>query len=576
MRITIGIKIFGVALVLLVLMGTVAWINLRMTRTVDAQLVVIDKNYFPAVAGLAQAHIEKLEESSASRRLVAELLDGTPDPAAEIAQLRRRIATAGEGSGNYLAAARRNINEQISDPLNFDDDVALARLDTMVEQLQEARGRYERILARWIAAATAGDKAAADRIRPELDDWRDDWNMHMNRARDEMRAIAGHAIESTRAYQERNVETGIGLLVIAGLLGLVVAAVITSGLVRPVRRLLAGTNAVESGELDTVVPVTSRDEIGRLTEAFNHMVAELRVKDQIRDTFGKYLDPRIVSALLERPELIDPQGDRREMTILFCDMQGFTGFSEGMTPAGLVNVLNRYLAVVSEPVRRNDGIIDKYIGDAVMAYWGPPFTAAETHAMLACCAALDQLEAIAAFETELPELTGVRRQLLKPAVRIGIGSGEVVVGNIGSAHTRSYTVIGDTVNLAFRLEGACKLYGTRVLLAEQTRRLAGDTIEARELDTVLVVGKTEPERIFELLGRAGEVAPDRLELRDAFETGLAAYRGQAWEEAAAGFRRCLAIRPDDPPSRLLLARIETFREHPPAPDWGGVWALEAK
>ena len=283
-----------------------------------------------------------------------------------------------------------------------------------------------------------------------------------------MRAIAANAIANTRVYQEHNVNTGLMLLVIAGLLGLLVAAAITSGLVRPVRRLLAGTSAVENGALDTMVPVTSHDEIGRLvSEAFNHMVAELRVKAQIRETFGKYLDPRIVAALIERSELINPKGDRRDMTVLICDMQGFTRFSEGMTPAGLVNVLNRYLTVASEPVRRNGGIIDKYIGDAVMAYWGPPFAAAEAHAQLACFAALEQLDAIAAFESELPDLTGVRRQLLKPVVQIGIATGEVVVGNIGSEQTRSYTVIGDTVNIAFRLEGASKVYNTHVLISNR-------------------------------------------------------------------------------------------------------------
>src|SRR5205085_3161830 len=142
-----------------------------------------------------------------------------------------------------------------------------------------------------------------------------------------------------------------------------IAGVITTGLVRPMRRLLAGTQAVQAGALDTVVPVTSRDEVGSLTVAFNRMVAELKAKARIRETFGKYVDPRIVEGLIDRPELTDPKGARRRMTILFCDMQGFTSFSEGMTPAGLVTVMNRYLTVLSEPVLRNSGIVDKYIGD---------------------------------------------------------------------------------------------------------------------------------------------------------------------------------------------------------------------
>src|SRR5258708_30143912 len=173
------------------------------------------------------------------------------------------------------------------------------------------------------------------------------------------------------------------------------------------------------------------------------------------------------------------------MTTLFCDMKSFTSFSEGMTPTGLVNVLNRYLTVISEPVRNNRGIIDKYIGDAIMAFWGPPFTGADEQARLACLAALDQLTGLAAFRAELPDLIGLKRGFPEIDMRIGIATGDVVVGSIGSEQTRNYTVIGDTVNLASRLEGANKTYGTRVLISEDTNHLAGDTVETPAIDSML-------------------------------------------------------------------------------------------
>ena len=581
MRSSIALKIFSIAIGLLILMGVAALLSLRMTRTVDNQLAIVDHNYFPAYVSLTQANIRSVEESAFIRRLVIASMQ-TPRDEARIADLRERAAAAAKASDQDLVDARKHINEQIADPLDFNDNVALARLDTRVEFVQELRRDYETTDDELQKAADAVPASAEDnspevaRLLAELDRTRDNIDTRLEGARGEMRALAANAIIGTRDYQMRVVDIGVALSVIAGLLGIVVAGAVTMGLVRPVRRLLAGTALVEQGALDTVIPVTSSDEIGRLTHAFNSMVGELRVKAQIRETFGKYVDPRIVEGLIDRPELADPKGARRRMTILFCDMQGFTNFSEGMTPTGLVTVMNRYLTVLSEAVLRNDGIIDKYIGDAIMAFWGQPFTGDDEHARLACLAAIEMIAALPAFQAELPDLMGVRRGLPKVNVRIGVATGEVVVGNIGSEHTRNYTVIGDTVNIASRLESASKQYGTRILVNEATQALAGEAVEAREIDSVVVVGKSEPERVFELLGRKGEVSAELLELRDAFAVALAAYRAREWEKAASGFRACLAITPEDEPSKVFLGRVAHFREEPPAADWPGVWELKTK
>ena len=490
--------------------------------------------------------------------------------------MRRRAATAGKESDAEIAEVRRHINEQIADPLDFDDNIALARLDDRIEALQSDRRRYEAVFAKLLAAASAGNKEQAGQLLAQLDEQRDDFDHRIDAARSEMRRLAGAAIVGTRAYQQKVVEISLALLAIAALLGLTVAGAVTLGLVRPVHRLLAGTAAVERGALDTVIPITSRDEIAQLTRSFNSMVEELRLKARIHETFGKYLDPRIVAGLLDRPELTDAKGSRRVMSILFCDMKGFTEFSEGMTPAALVNVLNRYMTVMSEPVRQNNGVIDKYLGDGIMAFWGPPFTGAEEQGRLACLAALDQLGALAPFRAELPELTGLKRGLPEIDLRIGIATGDVVAGSIGSEQTRNYTVIGDAVNLAARLEGANKIYGTRALISEDTNQLAADFVETREIDTVLVVGKTEPQRIFELLGRKGEVTSDRLKLRDAFAEALDAYRHRDWKAARTAFERCLEIVPCDGPSKVFLARATQFCATPLSDDWNGVWSLTEK
>jgi class 3 adenylate cyclase len=575
MRIRIGLKIFSIAFGLLVLMGAVARLNLSMTQTVDDQLKIVSENYYPAYVTLARANVLSVEESALIRRLVI-ALDESPRDDKKIADLRARVTDAGKESDAELTTARRHINEQIADPLDFNDNVELGRLDTKLEFLQDERKQYEATYAKLLSDENASDVAGVRDTLADLDDERDEFDRRIDAYRTEMSRLAHGAIDGTRLYQARTVSIGLALLLLAALLGIGVAAAITRGLVRPVGRLLHGTQAVEQGALDTVVPVTSSDEIGRLTVSFNKMVGELRVKERIRDTFGKYVDPRIVAGLIDHPELTDPKGARREMTILFCDMRGFTSFSEGMTPVGLVNVMNRYLTVMSDPVRRNSGIIDKYIGDAVMAFWGPPFAAAEDQARLACFAAIEQLAALPSFQDELPDLTGVRRGFPKIGIRVGVATGDVIVGSIGSDQTRNYTVIGDTVNVASRLEGANKAYGTRILIGERTRELAANAIEVREIDAVLVVGKSEPERIFELLGRKGEVASDRLELRDTFVAALADYRERRWDKSAKGFRDCLSIVPDDPASNVFLERIAQFHDAPPAEDWVGVWALHSK
>jgi adenylate cyclase len=211
-----------------------------------------------------------------------------------------------------------------------------------------------------------------------------------------------------------------------------------------------------------------------------------------------------------------------------------------------------------------------------MAFWIPPFSAGDDHARDACLAALAQQEAVAALRAQLPEITGIRRNPPKLAIRMGIASGEAVVGTIGSATSRSYTVIGDTVNLAARLESVNKLYGSTIILSEETYRLAQQVIEVRELDLITVVGKTEPVRICEATGRAGELGPEASKLCELFAQGLAAYRRQDWDEAETKFNSCVGVAAEDGPSRHFLERIAVLRSAPPPADWDGIWRSSDK
>jgi len=575
-RINISAKIFGIAVGLMLIMALAATFTARMSSVVSNQLRILDDHYMPAYVALGEVDAAAGDEAGWVRRLFIDDLEGQSGIAQDKPRIKAGIVHEGESLDQALATARELINKQIADPSGFDDDVALGRLDTRLELLQEDRVSNAEYRAKVIDAVDRGDRQAFYALLPQFDRNREALVAKIDIARAEMERLARLAAEGTRAYQSRAVYLSSLLMLLAGAVGLAIAGVITQGLVRPVRRLLDGTAVIEGGMLDVNIPVTSRDEIGRLTESFNRMVVELRSKERIRATFGKYVDPRIVEGLLDRPELNRAEGERRVMTILFCDLKGFTSLSEGLTPTALVSVINRYLTLGSAPVREHGGIIDKYIGDAIMAFWGPPFCAAEDQGRRACFAALEQIEAVARLREELPELLGVKRNLPQMSVRIGIATGEVIVGDIGSDVTKSYTVMGDTVNLASRLEGASKIYGTRILINEQAAALAGEWVELREIDSILVVGKTEPQRVYEVLGRKGHVAAELLALRDRYVAGLEAYRRRDWDAARAEFAQCRVDDADDPAAAVFLERLEQIAAVPPCAEWNGVWTLTAK
>jgi class 3 adenylate cyclase len=355
----------------------------------------------------------------------------------------------------------------------------------------------------------------------------------------------------------------------------VFAALVSGGITRPVRRLLEGTRSVEAGNLDEALSVTSTDEIGHLTAAFNRMVEQLRLKEHIRKTFGKYVDPRVVEGLIDKPALA-VDGQHRVMTVMFCDVKGFTGASKGMTPQGLVKVMNRFFSTMSAPIRDHGGIIDKYIGDSIMAYWGPPFTEHADQSRLACLAAVEMLDRVASLQAEFPALLGVRSLPTSFDIRIGIATGEALVGSIGSELMMSYTVMGDTVNLASRLEGTNKVYGTRILVSAATVAGAAAAIEAREIDRVTLLGQTEPQEVFEIMARKGELTSAQIALRSYFSEGLAAYRARQWDEARTAFVAALGSAPDDRPSMVFIDRIDNLMASPPAEGWDGSWQINQK
>ncbi|MGY4287012.1 class 3 adenylate cyclase [Bradyrhizobium sp. LM2.7] len=367
--------------------------------------------------------------------------------------------------------------------------------------------------------------------------------------RNDLSDLASRSTRVVLSRQRLNTYLTFALFVAACGIGVAVSVVGSSRVIAGLRQLVASTRAIESGAEASLVLIQTRDEVGELALAFNRMIEELRERDRLKDTFGKFLDPRLVSRLIASGA---DQAERRSLTVFFSDIKQFAGISEQLTASAVVHLLNNYFGAVANVIHDHRGIIDKYIGDAVMAFWVPPFSTGDDHAGDACQqAALAQQQAIDILRSRIPEITGMRRNPPELVIRMGIATGEAVVGTIGPDSARSYTVIGDTVNLASRLESINKAYGTLILISEETYRLAQAVVEAREIDLIVVAGKTEPVRIYELMALAGELDPAKGELREAYSNGLAAYRRQDWACAQERFESCLRIAPDDGPTQLF-------------------------
>ena len=297
---------------------------------------------------------------------------------------------------------------------------------------------------------------------------------------------------------------------------------------------------------------------------------EEREKRYIRNAFGKYMSPVVIDQLIQDPSQLMLGGVRREITAFFSDVADFSSISERMPPDELVELLNEYLAEMTDIVLKYEGILDKYEGDAIMGFFGAPI-ADPTHAEKCCQMALDMQKRLAALRTQWKKQG--KPQLL---ARIGINTGQMVVGNMGSKVRMDYTIMGDAVNLASRLEGVNKEYGTEIIISQYTYEACRDLFEVRELDSVRVIGKKEVIVIYELLCRKGGLSPEKYAILNLYARGLAHYKNCQWDEAIAVFGEIFDTDPDDGPSLTYLERCLDYKINDPGCDWDGIHIMQFK
>jgi adenylate cyclase len=574
MRLPISLKIFSITLALLTLMVVVTWLSVLNFRNLNNQVRALSDWYLPLEQQVASVEILIRQQMVHMERVLAGMKAAHPDPE-YLARESNGFDMRGVNADQIIDSSLRMLGEAEAQQDIRLDRVTLAVLGRQLPAIQGARQHFHATFRQFQIEAEEGNPRSERLVREALLREKDGVDVEIGKTLELLNTLTRDTAAAAKQEEARATTLNWIVTAIATALGLIFAAFVTRSLVDPVKRLLGGTRAVEAGDLEVEIEVRTHDELAALASSFNHMVVGLREKERIRETFGQYVDPRIVRNLLENRIAAD-RGERQVMTVFFSDLEGFTRMCEGLTPDAAVRFLNRYFAMMAEVVRGQEGIIDKYIGDSVMAFWGPPFTDAAEHARLACLAALGQMRKMEEFRAALPELFGIRHGLPDVKVRMGLASGEVTVGNIGSDTSRGYTVIGDTVNLASRLEQANKFYGTRILVNEATRALAGDTLAFREIDSLRVAGKLEPAKVFELIGLTEEISDTTRRAVSAYESGLVHYRTQDWNAAEAAFGDCLADAPGDKPSQVMLERIAVFRQTPPEAGWDGVWVATGK
>ncbi len=322
--------------------------------------------------------------------------------------------------------------------------------------------------------------------------------------------------------------------------------------------------------MEMVIPTLGM-AISFVAATIHQYVITQHEKRLILGAFERYVPQKVVKELITHPEKLKLGGEERFLTVLFMDLANFTTVTEDLKPTELVSVINAYLTEMTEIVFKYDGIIDKYEGDALMAEFGAPVFY-EDHATKACYAALEMMRRLRSIN-----FSHYAKNVTRLDGRIGINSGTMIVGNMGSKNVFDYTVMGDSVNLASRLEGANKNYKTQIMISEDTYKLVKEAIISRPLDKLRVKGRQKPVIVFEVIGRRDSRNPDNLiSMVSVFTTGYRYYLNREWKKAAECFAFCLEHVPEDGASELYLNRVKEYEKNPPPDDWDGVFTMKTK
>ncbi|MDC0835781.1 adenylate/guanylate cyclase domain-containing protein [Geitlerinema sp. CS-897] len=572
----IGIKIFSIAASMLGLLLVVVYVSSERLRRVNEEIDSLVEYTIPITDAVARLDVRALEQEVLLERIFKHYTREPIDRAQiaeEIAEFDRRTLEIEEALSGAATRAERTI--ALANAHNERQE-----LTTVVSMLEAAGREYRNFhdrAVRVLSLLQDGALTEAQQLQQDLVEDEANLDRSLEAILLEMESFTVASARSAQQHQETVQQLSLTIALLATLLGGMGAWLVTLGLVHPIRQLIRQMRAIQHGDFNVRATVSSRDEVAILADAFDRMVGELQSKLELEETFGRYVDSRAIEQLLASAEDPKTTGDCQIVTVSFADVEGFSEINETRSPDALVATIDQYLTLMSQPIGQQSGVIDKFIHTTVMGFWSPPFCDTSDRARLACNAALAQRKQLPQIERLLRSHLPDDTPLSDLHLRVGIASGSLVVGNMGSATAKkSYTVMGDTVNIAARLKGVSKQYGVEIALDDSTEMLLGDRYATRELDWIKVVGKEEPVRVYELLGWQDELDDETRQRQDEFARGLAAYRHRQWDTAQKHFSACSMGDRPDPPALLYLNRIETLRDRPLPENWDGVWQLTSK
>lgn len=527
--ISVGAKVYAICLVMLLFLIATAAANYTRMTLVKEEVSDIATYTAPISKMVAKINILVLEQEISFERILRLQQQGQGFQDA-LEQEHVRFQRLNQQVSEYLNTASELAEKATGASMIRSDIVAFARISPEIAILRQDHQQFEVMAQAILLASNNNEDQKRQFLDQQLEFNESIFNQRIHKLQSWLAAFSHASILEIRRQDQQLQQFNIAVSVSALVIGILCAAWASRKIVAPLTSLITSSQAISEENYQVQIPSNSRDEIGELAASLQTLLQRVADKERVRTSFQEYLDPRVIQLLSHDPEYA--KGKAQNVTVLFSDMVRFSKLSETLSPESLVAVVNEYYSLAGQSLIKTHGVVDKFIGDAIIAFWGQPFVAEQQHASLACQGALKQLEQLQHLRLALPDLVGIRKGLPEIDIRIGLASGNLVLGNIGTEKTSSFTIIGAAVSVAETLEQLNKSLGTHILVTEQTKTLAGEEFQFRlVIYAELEIGSTS--RVYELMGYKSEFEPQDRDLIKQLESAIEAINNHDFRTAKA-------------------------------------------